>query len=221
MPESFHDTALLKKVREKARRFDFKGKPLSSSNFEEWTKEHGIDFVGSGNFSFVTTSPRDPEKVIAINYTTEEGTPAEFAKLQYYAQNIFHTLFPHNFPKWHLVVLEPTQETKDDRLSGTVRQRIRGTTLGNKEAAEVKYPFSTVFDFFQDYKLPFLFDPRVANFMVGNDGGEYYVDEPLYFYPEDIDAKKILQYMQDNNYPNKDIHYVDHAIKRMTEIKIP
>lgn len=79
---------------------------------------------------------------------------------------ILYNLFPHNFPKLYAA--------RGGEASQTVRKRI------NSEDVPIQYPFSEVIRECQEIGFPLRIDEGTdLNFIVGNDGGEYYVDSIL------------------------------------------
>ena len=120
-----------------------------------------------------------PGKVIAINY---RDLNPEIAKQIFYRQRILSTLFPHNFPHYYASFVGK------DGYGGTVRQEI--TTDSHNE---VKYPFRKVREALEQIQLPIRIDTQdPKNFVVGIDGGEYYLDAPEEVFPNGWNQQKIF-----------------------------
>lgn len=189
----------------------------------EIAKKHNQELVGHGDFNFVI--PFDDCRVAAIPYRPQ-FLPVDKAFLMYHQHNIAHILFPHNFPRFHVVIGYNPKEhnvpgsirtwilegcnldfAKTDEISSTsqlnllrlldkVFQRlnfrfksrvIHNPTqdhLAESESEHMKtqilYPFNNVAMVRQRFHIPFIFDEDPYsdhNFIFGEDGGVYYVDE--------------------------------------------
>ncbi|MBI5045129.1 MAG: hypothetical protein HZC02_04330 [Candidatus Levybacteria bacterium] len=172
------------------------------------SKIHGVEYIGQGDDRFVYADPRDPEKVIAVNWDDYVRRD----KAIYYYQNLFTLLFPHNFPRVYAGFFHP-----DDNLDyiyeanyviGTIRQRIR-------RGSEVIYPYREVRNTCAQYDIPLYSEDIPQNFIVGLDGGEYYVDHlPR---PDTIPPKNFVALLSDTN-RSQDIQRAMKLINRVNTI---
>lgn len=145
-----------------------------SSPFEirDLVQSYDRELVGQGRECVVIDKKGKPEKVLAISY---RGFRPETAKEIFYLQRIFSTLFPHNFPHFYAAFGEYERGViGGKKISGTVRERV------SKTDQEVEHPFSRVLEFCQEHSVPVDFDVEGQsthfNLIVGEDGGEYYLD---------------------------------------------
>ena len=81
-------------------------------------EEHGAQFLGMGSDRFVFATNEDPERAVAIEY---RSLPEEIrdAKMAFYLQRIYSTLWPHNFPQVYASL-----GATDALPAATFRQRI-------------------------------------------------------------------------------------------------
>ncbi|MDP3726378.1 MAG: hypothetical protein Q8R36_04240 [bacterium] len=200
--------------------------------FWNW-KYSGVDkkILGGGSECVVIPLEGSENKVAAI---TLKDLSSYEAKKMFYNQRILSTLFPYNFPKIYASFAKHP-DPKIQNISGTIRQRIEGPTrwqLEKKlehegtllkllrivtEKDKIKYPFEEAEDGLNQAGLPVGYDTMEDNFMVGADGGEYYVDTPN-VYIEITDVDKLMAYMQKNKYTAEDIETVRKSIERLREL---
>ena len=91
--------------------------------------EHGINFLGSGKYCIVTNGDT-PGTVDAINYIP---FPRLTGLSLLYSQQIWHLMFPNNFPAFHAVYWENLPDQKQHRFNGTCRQQVIGKQLQTQE----------------------------------------------------------------------------------------
>ncbi|MBI2420883.1 MAG: hypothetical protein HYV38_02255 [Candidatus Levybacteria bacterium] len=130
----------------------------------------GLDPIGNGRECVVVAEIANPEKVFAV--AVRGLSPAD-AKLQYYLQKMMNTLFPHNFPAFHASFSGiPARDWPEGPLAGTIRERVyEGDITG------ITYFFSDVERECKAMGIPIhLLDNYSFNFINGEDGGQYYVD---------------------------------------------
>ncbi|MBI2633240.1 MAG: hypothetical protein HYW78_02505 [Parcubacteria group bacterium] len=186
---------------------------LSLDRILELVKKYDRKLIGRGSECVVISTPHK-EKIIALPSTPL--SPLE-AKKSFYFQRIFSTLFPHNFP--HFYAAFGNHENKYGVSSGTVRKMIKGQqSLDGKP--KVQYPFKKVLDICSSLKIPLRFDHTDCNFLIGKDGGEYYVDNLMYNAINGINGiapKKdaILAYMDKMKYSEIDKQIVKTSIERL------
>ncbi len=173
-------------------------------------EDYNVEFIGRGCDRFVFTHPHDSEKLIAVEWT--DYVQRDRAKK--YFNNLFALLFPHNIPYMYASFHYPDQIHdyihEATYMVGDVRRRIR------KGAGEIVYPFQNVIELSQKYHLPLHIDNVPQNFLVGKDGGEYYVDHlPR---PDTVQGNNFLEYLQDSN-REEDIIKARHFLERIASIK--
>jgi hypothetical protein len=176
------------------------------------------EYIGKGGECVVVGKPSDLEKVIAFNF--DRVDPIRAGQIYHY-QRILSTLFPHNFPRFFA-------STSGDQAK-TVRQRII-----SGENNSILFPIENVLKICQAIGIPVQLDEQVlpsgskANFIVGNDGGEYYVDL-LQFNPRSMsewNEENLLKYMNgsDNSgQPRTDIQGqqdIIRSLRRLHELAI-
>ncbi len=144
------------------------GRLLRESDLRDSLEKEDFQFLGMGKESIVIKHPDNDGEVVAFVY--DRFSPVKsidrFEALKiYHNQRIWQALFPDHFPKITM--------SSGGEKARTVRQRIsRGRNIDKTE-----HPFEEVFDECKRNDLPI---PKVDNwdfnFMVGEDGNEYYVD---------------------------------------------
>ncbi len=153
-------------------------------------KKHDIEYIGQGNDSFVYAHPLNPEKVIAVDWDDFVNRD----RAMYYFRNLYSMMFPHNFPRTHAAFFYPDDDKnyfyEAQYIVGTVRQRI-------VEGSDIIYPFGDVTRACRAYSIPLNIDPAPQNFIIGRDGGEYYVDHLSR--PDTLNPEPFMQFMSDNN----------------------
>lgn len=146
---------------------------------------YGIELLGVGRTRFVFVMPDHPDKVFAVH--RNHRFPLE-AKIDYYLQNIYSAVWPYNFPRAFFSSGSPSY--LGDEPAGNINQIIKGEASrrvgahriisGFLETAEtdqdVKYPFSKVVSDCEYWNIPLYIDRVLQNFVLGEDGGEYYLD---------------------------------------------
>lgn len=65
----------------------------------------------------------------------------------------------------------------------------------------------------------FIFDTSTCNFVIGDDGGEYYVDTIQKFWAENYNEQKISDFMRKHKYSNYNIQIALSSIARLKELK--
>lgn len=203
--------------------------------------------LGSGAECIVLEVGTDKQKVAAITHS-EYGSDGSYGPLQaktiFYNQRIVHTLFPHNFPKFYASFAEhPDPDIK--QISGTIRQRIHGTggseegyspvskpkekskiqklfffLKKGKETQGVTHPFYKAEKALDEMGLKLYLDDNAVNFMLSEDGGEYYVDTlSVSSIAEPSDLKKILEYMKVNKYTKHEMKVVSNSVNRLNQLR--
>lgn len=114
---------------------------------------------------------------------------------------------------------------------GNVRQRIEPLPIPTNDRGEgihvelaekvgfVKHPFSKVNDLLYEWKLPKPSDSKNHNFLVGKDGGVYYVDKMQFGDGYSL-IPNILPFMSAQEYSDGDKRVVRNAITRLLELWI-
>jgi hypothetical protein len=113
--------------------------------------------------------PDDSSKIVSAEYGNSNYTRF---KRNFYLHNILSSLWPHNIPH----VFAAGQTVVEKPIAWSIKQRI----LMDESATNnhnIKYPFSSVKTESDRYGISITHDPHKSNFIVGQDGGEYYVDD--------------------------------------------
>lgn len=211
------DLSFIKELKDTTGLFglDFPGPTLEAALVKKYNQE----FIGSGEEVVVVglEGSTEPHKVVAFNY---KDVSPEKAKEIFYLHRLFSTLFPHNFPHFYAssgrnLNLSEDPSSLSESISGTIRQKIEKDKLNS----EVRYPFKKVDIFCHELGILVLWDINQENFIVGVDGGQYYVDtleHPMIREWDNID--NIVQYMEKNKYTPQEIEIVELSFKRLKEI---
>lgn len=178
--------------------------------------DYGYEILGDGVTNIVVVDPRRPDKAIAVP-TLSPMTP-EMAKEWFYLHNIFNTVFPHNFP--HIYLATGTGYEESSLHNGTIRQKIiEKATRPLIRRFQIRYPFSHVKRICKKLGVPLNFDDGRDNFMVGIDGGEYYVDRlSIPFLPSEK-LRPFIPYMERKHYPKENIQRVQRYLNRLDQIQ--
>lgn len=212
--------ALIDKKEELHKERDF----FTNAQMEEIVKKEDLQFIARGG-ECVVIAPRDHSKpdlplrddiVIATDFEDIENN-LESKKI-FYAHRIMSTLFPHNFPRFFTSYGSSAKAEK----SGTIRQRIY-EMQGEIKDEDIKYPLDVVDEATTEMgELPIKIDPWSSkNFIVGKDGGEYYVDKIRLDDKPVWHTDKILAYMEKNKYDPIDQRIVIRSIARLQELTNP
>jgi len=198
------------------------------------------EMIGAGAEYVVVPGPQGKGESIALafKYKDKDMSPRR-AKSIFYLQRIFSTIFPHNFPHFYAAFGRPQAGTEKQTAAptGQIRERIKGLRHGlggyyaegdygspfrGSPDPRVKYPFENVLETCEEFRFHLHYDNTSSNFLIGSDGGEYYVDvvEPAFsnglFRPDVTD--RISQYMKQNNYNDKEIYIVQKSIERLRNL---
>lgn len=180
--------------------------PLSDLEVREIVLKSNEDFVGSGAECIVVGKRGNPELVVAFDYDGIEKI--EEAKRLFYWHRIYSTLFPHNFPRFYT-------SWAGEKSSGTIRQRIQSPESGSV----IKYPFSIVKEMCQYYHLPLWVDRFFENFIIGLDGGEYFVDKVTTISSKNAwNLDNVRKFMRENNTTKSDTRLVEGCIRRLNQL---
>lgn len=190
--------------------------------------EFGEEIIGFGEECVVVQGRTDPEVIVALRYSDIEP---RHAKSIFYMHQMLSTIFPHNFPHFYA--------SFGGEHSKTARQKIeRGKHIYSRSDGTVLYPFSDVTNVVSGWNLRRFMDEAKHNFIIGADGGEYYVDElkPIErFYENDsytidtskdgfealgnfiegLHVAKIVKYVEKEGYSEKDVNTVKYCIERL------
>lgn len=202
-----------------------------------------LAFVGEGVESIVVSTKSKPERVMAISYF--DLSPQE-ARQEFYVHRIFSTLFPHNFPHFYAALgswdVGKNPEGNTTLSTGTVRERIVSKERRKLSLPEiiirkltnnpqVKFPLSKAWREFEkmhidlDHFLDTEWGALSENTLLGEDGGEYYIDkikpsglQPFSF-NEDTQAS-ILKYMNDKGYSDIQKKIVETSLSRLDALGV-
>lgn len=216
------------------------------SELKMLAEQNRLHRLGSGTEFAVFALPQN-EYVIAVSYIIEGRNAHEsslIAKKRFYVSRVLSTLFPHNFPKIYTSFGQhPNPDVKN--ITGSVRQKIEGTSphepnepnepkknnlltflmvkagLWPKVRSEVRFPFKKAEKTLaREIGIYVIGDTHGENFILGKDGGEYYIDSPLSrpsSYPDTdtFDRDTIIGFMEKHDYSEHDIRRVSGALNRM------
>lgn len=224
MPEDLGEIPI--KIGDQYRQLRQEGQIFDKPDIKNLVESFGAEYIGAGCDCVVISTKDKPEKVVAINY---RDLNPEIAKQIFYRQRILSTLFPHNFPHFYASI------AGKDSYGGTVRQRINGASLDEIEEkgiisdpeGKVKYPFGKVIEVCRQIGIPLSVDTQDdKNFVLGEDGGVYYLDSPEEAFPGKWDEVKITEYMKNAQNENGGVMYdendriiVEKSIKRIQNLK--
>jgi len=224
MPENLGEIPI--KIGDQYRKLRKEGQVFDKPDIKDLVERFGAEYIGAGCDCVVIGTKDKPEKVVAINY---RDLSPELAKQIFYRQRILSTLFPHNFPHFYASI------AGKDNYGGTVRQRINGNSLGKIEGkgiisdpeGKVKYPFEKVIEVCRQIGIPLSVDTQDdKNFVLGEDGGVYYLDSPEEAFPGKWDEVKITEYMENAHDETGEIAYdendriiVGKSLKRIQDLK--
>jgi hypothetical protein len=197
------------------------GSALSDDVYEAFEKNRA-EILGEGEECLVVALPDHPDKAIAYSFhNSYEDFDAKRAKVTFYAHKIMKILFPHNFPNIYATIAEDKNKNK-----GTIRERIHHGPYGRMP---IKNSFRDVAGFCTNVlRVPasLYFDTNEDNFVLGDDGGEYYLD---LITTTDLGSgavadvfsskeAKIIEYMDSQGFSKDDIDKVSRYIGRMNSL---
>lgn len=192
---------------------------LMPDQIREIAEKFDQEVIGSGAECVVVPGKDIGTTETVSAYTYFNMNPLRMKEI-FYSHRIFSSLFPHNFPHFYATFgKHPDHDTDphgQDNISGTIRQRIRRTE--QKENEVILFPLSEVEKICREIGLPLRAEIGPHNVIVGEDGGEYFVDTVDQLHPGYIDKEKLLSYMREQNMSDTDIHIVQISIERLTEI---
>lgn len=185
-------------------------KPNARRYIYSIAEQNDMTVVGYGAEKYVVEFPNDPSKIASADIKPK--TP-ELAKAIFYTHRVYSKLWPYNFPKPSAV----TGSTESSLPSMMINNRIfrdnfhisnlfdrRFITLHKgAHLFQVKYPFSSVERDCRKFDIPLVIDDSIKeNFIVGRDGGEYYIDTILNYKADlDLPVDSFINYMESRRVP--------------------
>lgn len=151
---------------------------VSSPSTMEAFLRHNLGLSNVSEEKLIFHNILRPDMIVAV-----ESFPVspKYAKAFFYAHKGFELLFPHNFAPMHAYF-----PSSDQQPAFAVRGKIKGahtrSPFGIEEPVsswegEPAYPFKDVLRACDEANIPLFLDgANNSNFVVGEDGGEYYVD---------------------------------------------
>jgi len=181
-------------------------------------EKRGLEFLGQGA-ECIVTSVDGEKKIVAAHIRYGAELEPRHAKQAFYLQRILETLFPHNFPHCY-AAFGKKEEGSVPHASGTIRERVhKGTGIrGWYHRQRPKYPFSKVEEEVENMGVSVGIDFFKKNFIVGADGGEYYVDTLDNFEPKEWNIEKIMAYMDGRHYSEEAKYVVRNSIDRLMHL---
>jgi hypothetical protein len=131
-------------------------------------ESHMVDYLSCGTKKIVFTHPDDPTKVVTAEYWN--NSHASHTQ-NFYLHNVINSLWPNNIPR----VFATGKTVGEKPIAWSIREQIVGSEIDGINR-DIKYPFSSVKTEAARYGISISHDPHRSNFIVGLDGGEYYVD---------------------------------------------
>ena len=192
--------------------------------------KYGEEVIGFGSECIVVPIKGKEQRVAAYSYN---GLEPNQAKRLFYLHRIFSTLFPKNFPHFYAAFGKTRDSTVP--VTGTIRYKIEGvrrdTTIlpsvereafqkPSRQPIKPKFPFKRVEEETEKMGVSFFFDRAHTNFIVGNDGGEYYVDVLEDSLPANYPREKILSYMEQHGYSPEEKRVVEISLARLEAIPL-
>jgi len=178
----------------------------------EIAERNDQEVINSGE-ECVVIPGKDKSREVVVAYTYFDLNPLR-AKELFYSQRIYSTLFPNNFP--HFYAAFGGSVVNRSLPSGTIRQKIEG-----QKGLEIRHPFQKVIEVCSQINLPLLIPLSQIggdNVVIGEDGGEYYLDTTAHLNPTLIDKAKLSAYMKENKYSQTEIHVIEISITRLEEV---
>lgn len=225
---------------------------LDPGQIEKIVEENDLAYISEGSECIVVSPQKrtwkslwrkpevDQRLVLAFDYKMNEKRlidPKE-AKTLFYTQRLMSTLFPHNFPHFYSAwgAYDPKQ------VSGTIRERkipkkpplierVRSYFSKSGESStlqKIDYPLSKVHQVLKELGWDFIYIDSTAseNRIVGQDGGEYFVDKTRIFLKagEQLDSNrwnmdKLTEYLRKNQFSQTDQHIIIGSISRIQELQ--
>ncbi len=206
----------------------------SEEELKKQVEALNLKYRGFGAECVVVSVPGENERVFAINFGKVHPI---YARKIYYTQRILSTLFPHNFPRFHMASGTPENA---DGTSGTVRTAVEGQE-GNLDGPyhpgydwghpkdklqamiaivtgthpRIEHSFGAARRDLKRIGLNIHFDPSPWNFIVSKDGEEFYVDTPHPIGVATNDAYRIMTYMKAGGYTAEQRRAVAVSLERL------
>jgi|SRR3989344_4317562 len=210
-------------------------------NLQGLAKKLNLKWRGSGIECAVVSHPSNEKKVFAIQYHFFD---IERAKKDYLQQKVLSTLFPHNFPRFHAAAGDHQGQGDVHQVSGTIRQTIEGVLGGHEgyeptvrpwnemtpldfeqtvplpshRGREIEYPFKNIILPLERFGIVRYHDMKKENFILGEDGGEYFVDTLATLPIQDWNVSEIEKYMDEKNLDDGTKETVKNAIVRLQKL---
>ena len=176
-------------------------------------KHPEAEIVGFGGKALVLAHPTNPEKVIAYYVFNDYSHRQHVRALEVFNfHKIYHTLFPHNFPRISFV--------SSSHDPSNIRQRVK---TGGSE--RVDYPFSQVRRVCADLGLPLFVNNYPSDFGISaKDRGEHYLDivstpnQEVVF--RRLDMGKLASFMDRQQLSEQEKRAVYTSLRRLWELEM-
>jgi hypothetical protein len=184
-------------------------------------KKHDQEIIGSGRDSVVIPIEGSNDVVEAFDYSHDASV--YMAKNMYYTHKMLSKVFPHNFPKIYASFGAKYDDPEDERVTGTIREKIKSRDWiafikARSKGTAYKYPISEMKKTSEEIGMPVYLDEGIDdNFIVNEKGEEMYVDR-TYADLDTWDLDKIKNYMEKNNYKDRDVRIVENSFNRLKEL---
>lgn len=210
MPESGHfnkdlSSNISKKIVEKANSGESSYNKLYDEEAIDLADKHGEKFLGQGNECVVVTDTRENNKV-AVAFSYDDVSPQE-AITTFYLQRFFSTLFPNNFPHFYL------SKSAQKGAVVSVREYIQKSPI--PDDAEIFERFKRVEEVCESLGIKVFIDGMGMNWTYTESGDIYYVDSLKSANFSEWDENRIIEYMRNDGYSDKDINVAKTCIKRL------
>ena len=167
------------------------------------------EYITKGIECVVVGHPHNENLVVAYQYDKPNENPIRALEI-YHLHRFFSNLFPHNFPRFRAAV--------SHHNLFTVRDRIKPI-----DTEKVKYPFRRAYQACLAIGIPLYVDFTQQNFVIGLDGGQYYLDTIKNDNQKDewsqINIQKLEEYMTKHHLSGMKQKEIRSSLRRLGELQ--
>lgn len=181
-----------------------------------------INYIGEGGRVVVASVEGNEDKLIALS--RKEVDP-DTAKSIYYNHKLLRLLFPDNFPS-----IYASFGKKDGKgISANFRERIYGRKFTKQEVHKVfgsstkglqDNSFRVVVDAIKEMGLPLKFDENERNYMMSEEGREYFVDTINFRGWTDEMVESVRTYMNRKEFGDEDKKKANNYLGRLLSLSL-
>lgn len=177
MPEGYEKRPQIIKDLLQFKRFDPLPPNLEKAQIEFLQSD---EYLGEGAESLVIIHPDNPNLIIGYVHLESSANKWHYhlaPSIIYHSHRIWSTLFPHNFPEIKFASSGPDAKTVRERIMGHTELDYETNPKLRTSKPDIKYPFNKVYEAVMNHNLPEPYiDNFESNFIISDDGGQYYVD---------------------------------------------